>query len=616
MRQRAGPARPGEVGPSLAGRLRQLAQLNNWLVGSAVLVAAATFFVEFFSFLPRIEQLRAASRAVLAGNDGMLDQETSIRGYLLGGRDPRFLRPYKEGREAVYAANEALLRHLTAHPAFMERFVRMSVAQERWQSEYAEAVVASAPGAEPPPTLGRVRFGEYRQHAVALERAVEHRLRQLVRIHDAALATSGVLQLLLFFAVLIAGRRQISALSAALLRPVDALLATMKAAAAGRLEPPTPSGGPAELAQLEHGLGAMVAALADARAALEEEAHAAQRRAASLRQILDAARELSGSLNLRYVVRALAKSALATSGLARAVVWLVDDDPKRLTPFFDSEGPSGNPLGLEPVEIGATAVGQAARYGRSIFAVPDGAPKPDGEEAPPSELERLAVPLIVGARVVAVLELGGPGAARMKGERPDLLETLEILASHGAAAIQSARLHQTIEERSQRDPLTALYNRRRLEDDLAAEFRRSRRYGRPLAFVMLDVDHFKGLNDAFGHQRGDQVLEAIGHLLGGAARTTDTAYRYGGEEFAVLLRETDLAGAAELAERLRQGIERHFAREAARVTASVGVAELEDDMASAAALVEAADRALYEAKHEGRNRVATAAPMRQLPARS
>jgi diguanylate cyclase (GGDEF)-like protein len=155
-----------------------------------------------------------------------------------------------------------------------------------------------------------------------------------------------------------------------------------------------------------------------------------------------------------------------------------------------------------------------------------------------------------------------------------------------------------------------------LESDLDAEWERAQRYSRPLAFVMLDLDHFKSLNDTYGHLVGDTVLRTAAAALAATLRETDTAYRYGGEEFAVLLRETDLAGAAELAERLRQGIERHFAREAARVTASVGVAELEDDMASPSALVEAADRALYAAKHEGRNRVATAAPMRQLPARS
>src|SRR3984893_9004769 len=127
-----------------------------------------------------------------------------------------------------------------------------------------------------------------------------------------------------------------------------------------------------------------------------------------------------------------------------------------------------------------------------------------------------------------------------------------MLATHAATAIESARLHELTEERSQTDALTRLFNRRRLEEDLDGECKRCIRYGRPLAFVMLDVDHFKAFNDAHGHPQADPALQEVAGVIGGCVRTTDTAYRYGGEEFCVLLRETSGKDAMVFAERLRQ----------------------------------------------------------------
>jgi len=185
-----------------------------------------------------------------------------------------------------------------------------------------------------------------------------------------------------------------------------------------------------------------------------------------------------------------------------------------------------------------------------------------------------------------------------------------MLASHGAAALESARLHQAVEERSHRDALTKLYNRRRLEEDLEAEIKRARRYQAALTFVMMDVDHFKRFNDSYGHAKGDEILEELGHVIQGTVRDTDTAYRFGGEEFSILLRETSLAGGTQFAERLCRRIEAHFqlSHPASPVTSSLGVACFSADMQTRSALIEAADAALYEAKRLGRNRVVAAKP--------
>ena len=217
-----------------------------------------------------------------------------------------------------------------------------------------------------------------------------------------------------------------------------------------------------------------------------------------------------------------------------------------------------------------------------------------------AQVRAIAIPLIVGARVVGVLEARHPEARVVT---KDVLEIVEMLATHAATAIESARLHEVIEERSQVDALTRLLNRRRLEEDLEAECKRCARYGRPLAFVMLDVDHFKAFNDSHGHPKADTALQAVAEVIAGCARTTDTAYRYGGEEFCILLRETSAEDAMHFAERLRERIEQRFESGALTgITASFGVADFTAETSTPRALVEAADAAMYESKHAGRNR--------------
>jgi diguanylate cyclase (GGDEF)-like protein len=160
-----------------------------------------------------------------------------------------------------------------------------------------------------------------------------------------------------------------------------------------------------------------------------------------------------------------------------------------------------------------------------------------------------------------------------------------------------------VEEQSRRDSLTGLANRRQFDEDLAASVTRAHRYGGDLALIMIDLDHFKQINDLYGHPRGDEVLQDVAAILTRTVRSVDTAYRYGGEELCVLLPETGLAEAATLADRIRRQVEAGFpwATESA-VTLSAGVAVLEAG-GDGARLVGAADRALYVAKRNGRNRV-------------
>jgi two-component system, cell cycle response regulator len=176
------------------------------------------------------------------------------------------------------------------------------------------------------------------------------------------------------------------------------------------------------------------------------------------------------------------------------------------------------------------------------------------------------------------------------------------------AALRTAYLLDLLSRKAMIDGLTGLWNRSYLDVRMLAEVAHARRTGQPLSCLMVDVDRFKSINDHYGHPFGDEVLRMIAATLGASCRTEDIICRYGGEEFCVLLPNTAVLGAVDLAERLRTAVEKEslkFKAELVNVTASFGVAELDPN--NAAVMLSSADQALYEAKQTGRNRVCTAA---------
>jgi diguanylate cyclase (GGDEF)-like protein len=163
----------------------------------------------------------------------------------------------------------------------------------------------------------------------------------------------------------------------------------------------------------------------------------------------------------------------------------------------------------------------------------------------------------------------------------------------------------TLHRAASTDPLTGLLNRRAFRTLAEDAMTYHRRYRRPIAILMADIDHFKRVNDTFGHAAGDAVIKTIGGVIVSAVRTTDKVARFGGEEFVVLLREIEPDAALLLAERMRQQVEAMVVRhgeEDVRVTLSLGVALVDDCDRDVEALIERADAALYEAKRRGRNR--------------
>ncbi|MBI3251729.1 MAG: GGDEF domain-containing protein [Candidatus Omnitrophica bacterium] len=213
----------------------------------------------------------------------------------------------------------------------------------------------------------------------------------------------------------------------------------------------------------------------------------------------------------------------------------------------------------------------------------------------------VAQPAWLGDQLFAALVVRG-GAAK---DRP----LVSILTERFASELQRIRLYRHVETLATTDGLTAVYVRRHLIERLEAEMERSKRFGLKLSFLMVDVDDFKHFNDNFGHLVGDVVLRQVAETIKKNIREVDLVGRYGGEEFGVLLIETDDAGALWVAQRIRRSIEERIFRaydESLRVTVSIGCAAASPALSGVSSLVEAADAALYRAKHGGRNRVEVA----------
>lgn len=552
---------------------------------------------------PRLRDSIEATRVARSMHEAMLDQQGGLRAFALTG-DERFLDAYERGRADLEGlAAEPLATSGEVGRLHLEARLAQAAWTDRWVPD-ALAVGRAGAGETRVEELlieGKELFDRYRSaHARLLEEvyaereaAVQGQTDAVMRTTALALAVATATAVLSFWR----GRRLRQVVKGAL----DAVALRLDRVGDGDLRPGPPPAGPVELADIQQGIDDTAAELAVARQSVEAQGEQLRRQNRQLGQVLRFAREVAGSLNLRYVIRGLCSAASNITGSERVVVWLRSSDGQTLEAFADSSGPALEPIGLDRVPIGEGPIGRAARFGHI-----EGGPVTE-RSGPLSEHDggTVAIPMVVGAEVIGVLEVAFPD------DQPDVdgtMRVLEALATQAATAVGAARIHEHTETMAMTDALTQLPNRRQMETDLAREVGASHRYERPLGFAMIDVDHFKAYNDALGHQAADVALQTLARILGASVRASDTVYRYGGEEIAVVMRETDLESACQLGERLREAVEHHFAApgQARPVTISVGIASMPVHATSLVELVGAADQALYEAKRAGRNRTAVA----------
>lgn len=217
------------------------------------------------------------------------------------------------------------------------------------------------------------------------------------------------------------------------------------------------------------------------------------------------------------------------------------------------------------------------------------------------------LPLIRQQQLIGCLSLGSRNPSRFQSGIGT--QFLQHMAAVVAACIENARLHEEIKLVGLRDPLTGVNNRRFFDQRIEEEVSRAKRQKTPLSCLFVDLDHFKRVNDQHGHQAGDQILKQVATLLNDSLRSTDVLSRYGGEEFVILLTDTDTTAAAEIARRMREQIAAmrfnvsHSCK--VQVTLSIGLATLNHYglLQSSKQLLQAADQAVYGAKLSGRNQV-------------
>ncbi|WP_328340345.1 sensor domain-containing diguanylate cyclase [Micromonospora sp. NBC_00421] len=337
---------------------------------------------------------------------------------------------------------------------------------------------------------------------------------------------------------------------------------------------------------------------------------------------------LASTHDLQRILRVILHSAIAATGARAGAVLLLDDTGMLVGQC--AEGLAGRcPPGTEPEElrvpVGAGVVGAVAATGEPQRGRLPAGPTPPGE---PWCETYVAVPFTVPggdaagrAPAVGVLVLyDRPGAAEFDD---DDLATLRTFAGHAAVAVENVRVHEEAQRLSLTDPLTGLWNYRYLRESLRREVERASRFGRMLSILVLDLDRFKIVNDSYGHAAGDAVLVEFARRVRAEIREVDLAFRQGGEEFVVLLPETDAPGAATVAERLGAAVRDtpvvvtgHAGTPTTiTVSVSIGIAVYPDHASTGAEVLDAADEALYAAKGAGRDgyRVATARP-RPTPA--
>ncbi|KAF0220733.1 MAG: diguanylate [Geobacteraceae bacterium] len=327
----------------------------------------------------------------------------------------------------------------------------------------------------------------------------------------------------------------------------------------------------------------------------------------ALRELIEVARTVVSTLDLDTLLQAILTSAMHFAETPAGSVALYDDRKKELS-LHAHAGLSADFIKTERWELTSGGLTEQVLAAGEIFFVEDtGAASFFNNPIAVREgiKSLICVPLAVHKQIVGVLYLDDFVPRLFDREK---MKLISVLSSFAAMAIYNAKLHNKTRLMAITDSLTGLHNQRYFLQISSQEIGRAKRYLKPLSIIMMDVDDFKKFNDTHGHFNGDQVLVAIGEIITRTLRRADFAFRYGGEEFILLLPETGLECALQVAERLRETVANETAgvlREIAGqgVTVSVGVASYPANGDGMDDLFRVVDKLLYKAKETGKNRV-------------
>ncbi|MBX7113012.1 MAG: diguanylate cyclase [Myxococcaceae bacterium] len=339
--------------------------------------------------------------------------------------------------------------------------------------------------------------------------------------------------------------------------------------------------------------------------ALESTNEQLQGRLAELGLLYDVARSLTSTLELSSVLQRITQLVPTRFDVPKFSIMLLNAEGQL---EVKAAHPAGRGTEGLLFSLNEGVCGRAAQTRKSVYI-------PDLENEPSFKVKDtqatrgrgclLSVPMVHGEELLGVLNFERPDKAGIAAED---IEFFTGVADQVALAVQNARLHEQTVALSVTDPLTGVPNRRFLFQQLELEIARANRFGTQLSLLMIDIDHFKTLNDTQGHTAGDEVLGKVAKVLKQIVRRVDTLARYGGEEFVVILPQVTKAEAAEVAEKLRRAVEdvrspHAIAQPNGKITVSIGLANLPIDAVDHGRLVDSADAALYASKRAGRNRV-------------
>ena len=331
-----------------------------------------------------------------------------------------------------------------------------------------------------------------------------------------------------------------------------------------------------------------------------------ERQLALRHRLLDLSATLLGTLDREDVFRDIGAMLKEVVGYDSLDIRLVDRATHELVCIYATGADADDLLALR-LSMDDSLRGWVARHDTAQI-VNDGDADPRVAHANGQAERRphasLVVPLKLRGTVTGVLGVERVGGRTFQEHE---LEVAQLFANMAAIALQNAQVYEELERRAISDGLTGLHNHRHFHETLDLAARRGVRYGESFCLLMLDLDHFKAVNDTVGHQKGDDVLRAVSDVLRGCARDTDYLARYGGEEFAVILPRTELQEAVALAQRIRTGVAGiDVGYPGLAVGVSAGVAAFPESAATSEGLLAAADAALLRAKALGRDRVCLA----------